>query len=152
MSTVGPKTAPALARALAVVSGAVPAAVAADTRGVRADIRADVNRDGAVDVTGDSDVAGKAAWNSGRGAIFLPNLDDTHRRCKTRTPDGRRLSHARLQACNDAQGNVVRTPEYLAPCARSRAWTGGTSYGRAGTAGSPYGSPSPTAAAPPRTR
>ncbi|QOV40472.1 hypothetical protein IM697_19950 [Streptomyces ferrugineus] len=33
-----------------------------------------MNRDGAVDVTGDLDVAGKAAWNSGRGAIFLPNL------------------------------------------------------------------------------
>jgi protein-arginine deiminase len=79
MSTVGPETAPALARALAVVSGTVPAA---DTRGVRADIRADVNRDGAVDVTGDSDVAGKEAWNSGRGAIFLPNLGDTHRRCR----------------------------------------------------------------------
>ncbi|MFI7407482.1 hypothetical protein ACIBU0_02200 [Streptomyces sp. NPDC049627] len=73
------------------------------------------SRDSAVVVSGDSDVAGKTTWNSGRGAIFLPNLGDTHRRCQTGTPDGRRLSNARLQACNDAQGNAVRAPEYLAP-------------------------------------
>jgi protein-arginine deiminase len=104
-----------LAIALAVVSGTVSAATAAGTGAVRADIRADVNRDGAVDVTGDSDVVGKTTWNSGRGAIFLPNLGDKQRRCKTRTPDGRWLSNAQLEACNDAQGNVVRAPEYLAP-------------------------------------
>ncbi|MFF4606828.1 protein-arginine deiminase domain-containing protein [Streptomyces sp. NPDC001339] len=74
-----------------------------------------MNRDGAVDVTGASDVAGKTTWHSGRGAIFLPNIGDKQRRCKTRTPDGRWLSNARLQACNDAQDNVVRAPEYLAP-------------------------------------
>jgi protein-arginine deiminase len=104
-----------LAIALAVVSGTASAATAAGTGAVRADIRADVNRDGTVDVTGDSDVLGKTTWNSGRGAIFLPNLGDRQRRCKTRTSDGRWLSNARLQACNDAQGNVVRAPEYLAP-------------------------------------
>ena len=59
--------------------------------------------------------AGKTTWNSERGAIFLPNIGDKQRRCKTRTPDGRWLSNARLQACNDAQGDVVRAPEYLAP-------------------------------------
>lgn len=74
-----------------------------------------MNRDGAVDVTGDSDVAGKTTWNGGWGAIFLPNLGDKQRRSETRTPDGRWLSNARLQACNDAEGNVVRAPEYLAP-------------------------------------
>ncbi|GAA2658951.1 hypothetical protein [Streptomyces vastus] len=84
-------------------------------RGIRADIRADANRDGAVDVSGGSDFAGKTTWRSGRGAVFLPNIGDKQRRCKTRTPDGRWLSNAQLEACNDAQGNVVRAPEYLAP-------------------------------------
>ncbi|MEW2117382.1 protein-arginine deiminase domain-containing protein [Streptomyces sp. NPDC005474] len=115
MNTVRARSATALAIALAVVSGTVSAATAAGSGAVRADIRADVNRDGAVDVTGDSDAAGKTTWTSGRGAIFLPNLGDKQRRCKTRMPDGRWLSNAQLQACNDAQGNVVRAPEYLAP-------------------------------------
>lgn len=115
MNKVRVRTATALAIALAAVSGTVPAATAADTGGIRADIRADVNRDGAVDVTGGSDVPGKTTWNSGRGAIFLPNIGDKQRRCKTKTPDGRWLSNARLQACNDAQDNVARAPEYLAP-------------------------------------
>lgn len=113
MSRVRAGGATALAIALAAVSGTVPpaaaAATAADTGGIRADIRADVNRDGTVDVTGDSDVVGKATWSSGRGAIFLPSVGDKQRRCKTRTPDGRRLSNARLQACNDAQGTDWRT-------------------------------------------
>ncbi|MDQ0933643.1 protein-arginine deiminase family protein [Streptomyces turgidiscabies] len=56
----------------------------------------------------------ETTWTSGRGAIFLPNLGDKQRRCRTKTPDGRWLSNAQLQACNDAQGNVVRAPEYLA--------------------------------------
>ncbi|MEV1079594.1 protein-arginine deiminase domain-containing protein [Streptomyces sp. NPDC050211] len=115
MSGTRLKAATALAIALATVSGTVSAATAADPGGIRADIRADANRDGAVDITGDSDAAGKTTWSSGRGAIFLPNIGDKQRRCKTRTPDGRWLSNARLEACNDAQGNVVRAPEYLAP-------------------------------------
>ncbi|MBE1594278.1 protein-arginine deiminase domain-containing protein [Streptomyces stelliscabiei] len=115
MNKVSARTATALAIALAAVSGTVPASAADATGAVRADIRADVNRDGAVDVTGDSDAAGQTTWTSGRGAIFLPNLGDKQRRCKTRTPDGRWLSNARLQACNDAEGTVVRAPEYLAP-------------------------------------
>lgn len=115
MSRVRPRAVTGLAIALAAVSGTVTAAGAAGTGGIRADIRADVNRDGAVDVTGGSDVVAKTTWNSERGAIFLPNLGDRQRRCKTRTPDGRWLSNARLQACNDAQGDVVRAPEYLAP-------------------------------------
>ncbi|MGC9538237.1 protein-arginine deiminase family protein [Streptomyces sp. UG1] len=115
MDQVRARTATASAIALAVVSGTVSAATAAGTGAVQADIRADVNRDGAVDVTGDSDVRGKTMWNSGRGAIFLPNIGDKQRRCKTRRPDGRWLSNAPLQACNDAQGTVVGAPEYLAP-------------------------------------
>ena len=134
----------------------------------------------------------------------VPNLGDKLGRCKARTPDGRWLSNARLQACNDAEGTVVRAPEYLAPlrtipagdvsdaatgslqlvgAGNSRVrlflqrggtwtyvtdrirltatelraglqlgWTGGTSSRRTGAAGSPSGSPSPTADAPPRTR
>lgn len=115
MNRTRPKAATALAIALATVSGTVSAATAADTGSIRADIRADVNRDGAVDATGGSDAVGRTTWNSERGAIFLPNIGDKQRRCKARTPDGRWLSNARLQACNDAQGDVVRAPEYLAP-------------------------------------
>lgn len=110
-----PRAATALAIALAAACGTVPAATGAESGNVRADLRADVNRDGAVDVTGDSDAAGKTMRTSRRGAILLPNIGDKHRRCKTRKPDGRWLSNARLQACNDAQGNVVRASEYLAP-------------------------------------
>lgn len=45
------------------------------------DIRADTNRDGNAELAGDTDVAGKGFWSNTRGAIFLPNIGDSQRRC-----------------------------------------------------------------------
>ncbi|ENH74849.1 Protein-arginine deiminase type-3 [Fusarium oxysporum f. sp. cubense race 1] len=48
---------------------------------IKADIRADTNRDGQVDLDGFSDTNGKTRWTEKSGAIFLPNIGDTDRRC-----------------------------------------------------------------------
>ncbi|OEJ62155.1 hypothetical protein BGM19_33135 [Streptomyces agglomeratus] len=107
--------------ALAVI-GAVLAPVspafAADPP--RADLRADVNRDGKVDVTGASDTAGENSWSARRGAVFLPNIDDDTGRCPVKGPDGRRLSDARLAACNDAADTLVNGSADAADLARVR--------------------------------
>jgi protein-arginine deiminase len=50
----------------------------------RPDIRADSNRDGVVDMKGNSDNGNKAAWTPQSGAIFLPNIGDKHLRCTTK--------------------------------------------------------------------
>lgn len=47
-------------------------------------ILADSNRDGKVDVTGETDnFAGKEAWTPESGALFLANIVDTDRRCSS---------------------------------------------------------------------
>lgn len=46
-------------------------------------ILADTNRDGKVDVTGDTDTVGKETWTSDVGALFLANIVDTDRRCSS---------------------------------------------------------------------
>lgn len=61
--------------------GAVCLALLESSSAFSPDIRADTNRDGKVDLTGDTDVAGKGFWSNTRGAIFLPNIDDSHHRC-----------------------------------------------------------------------
>ncbi|GHC54505.1 hypothetical protein GCM10010349_21110 [Streptomyces flavofungini] len=105
---------------LAATALAGPPAAAAD-RPPRADLRADVNQDGRVDVTGGSDEAGEDTWQPGRGAVFLANVDDDSRRCRTRPGDLDRIDPAvdtRLAACNDAadeQVNGVRDRADLAP-------------------------------------
>ncbi|MFJ6657766.1 protein-arginine deiminase domain-containing protein [Streptomyces sp. NPDC091377] len=71
------------------------------------DLRADVNRDGRVDVRGDSDQAGEDGWTASRGAVALPNIDDDSRRCPVRDARGRPLSDARLVSCNDASDGIV---------------------------------------------
>ncbi|MFE9771313.1 protein-arginine deiminase domain-containing protein [Streptomyces sp. NPDC005931] len=86
----------------------------------RADLRADVNRDGRVDVTGDSDKAGENTWSVGRGAVMLPNIDDDTRRCPVKGPGGKRLSDARLAACNDASDTKVNGGADAADLARIR--------------------------------
>ncbi|MFE9662240.1 protein-arginine deiminase family protein [Streptomyces sp. NPDC005955] len=73
----------------------------------RADLRADVNRDGKVDVGGDSDVPGENTWTRARGAVVLPNVDDDDRRCKLRDGQGRPLPDAKLAACHDAADTVL---------------------------------------------
>ncbi|KAI9172722.1 Protein-arginine deiminase type-3 [Paramyrothecium foliicola] len=76
-----------------------------------ATILADTNRDGKVDVTGTSDVAGKKTWTNARGALFLPNIGDTDGRC-SQLPD---FTEDNLHYCNDATDNVLRQAKYLAP-------------------------------------
>ncbi|KAL1882883.1 hypothetical protein Daus18300_000521 [Diaporthe australafricana] len=99
------------------VSFTVSALLSPICLGFKADIRADTNRDGLVDVTGDTDVNGKDAWNNSSGAIFLANIGDTYRRCSKLataclSPE---LSLEALAACNDASDDILRQAEYLAP-------------------------------------
>lgn len=79
------------------------------------DIRADTNRDGHVDIDGDTDVLGKAYWSSNRGAIFLPSIGDINIRCPNQDLNGNPLSNEEIASCNDASGHLMFTPEYLAP-------------------------------------
>ncbi|MFF3552711.1 protein-arginine deiminase domain-containing protein [Streptomyces tsukubensis] len=72
-----------------------------------ADLRADVDRDGTVDTTGTTDTAGEDTWSTGRGAVFLPNIDDDTKRCPTTGPKGKKLSDAQLARCNDAADTVI---------------------------------------------
>ncbi|WP_307855835.1 protein-arginine deiminase domain-containing protein [Kibdelosporangium banguiense] len=91
----------------AVVVSAAPSLVA--------DLRADVNRDGVVDIGGQSDVAGKQTWTPGRGAVFLPNIGDKHRRCPIKDANGNPLPDDKLAECNDASDDIAHAPENLAP-------------------------------------
>ncbi|MFF0737929.1 protein-arginine deiminase domain-containing protein [Streptomyces chartreusis] len=102
----------ALAAPLSPASAAEPAA--------RADLRADVNRDGQVDLTGSTDTTGEDTWSSGRGAVYLPNLDDDTKRCPVTGPGGRPLSDAKLAACNDASDTKVNGTADAADLARIR--------------------------------
>ncbi|KAH6874075.1 hypothetical protein B0T10DRAFT_588293 [Thelonectria olida] len=99
------------ALALAFQAGFVAPAVAA----LKPDIRADTNRDGVVDVEGDSDVAGKAFWTAQRGAIYLPNVGDKHRRCPNTDLNDVPLSNDELAYCSDGSGHLLLAPEYVAP-------------------------------------
>lgn len=81
---------------------------------VKVDIRADTNRDGVVDIIGNSDCAGKANWTKERGAMFLPNIGDTHRRC-SKIVLQQKLSNEELGNCHDASDDIQRAPQYLAP-------------------------------------
>jgi protein-arginine deiminase len=82
---------------------------------IKADIRADSNRDGRVDLQGSSDVISKTQWTERSGAIFLPNIGDTDRRCSKKALSGPALSNEKLDKCNDASDNTQRAPQYLAP-------------------------------------
>ena len=95
--------------------GFLPLVLAAHAASFTPDIRADTNRDGIVDVTGDSDSAGKGAWSRTRGAIFLPNIGDKHLRCANTDRVGNPLSNDELAYCNDASGHLLLAPEYAAP-------------------------------------
>jgi protein-arginine deiminase len=78
----------------------------------RIDIRADFNRDGFVDISGDSDCLGKTKWTEDHGAIFLANIGDSDRRCSQNASS---LSNEVLGECHDASDDVQRAPQYLAP-------------------------------------
>jgi protein-arginine deiminase len=73
-------------------------------------ILADSNRDGAVD---DADRADKITWTAQRGALLLPNIGDKAQRCPAAS--AKNWSDAKLEACNDAEGDAARAPEYFAP-------------------------------------
>lgn len=85
------------------------------TRALQPDIRADTNRDGMVDVEGTSDLHDKNSWIDSRGALFLPNIGDTLSRCHTFDRTGASLTNRELAMCNDAAGDSLFAPEYLAP-------------------------------------
>ncbi|CEN60962.1 hypothetical protein ASPCAL07633 [Aspergillus calidoustus] len=82
---------------------------------IRPDIRADTNRDGVVDLDGDSDVYAKGRWSESRGAVFLANVGDKYRRCPNEDLAGNPLSNDELAYCNDASGHLLLAPEYVAP-------------------------------------
>ncbi|MER7403443.1 protein-arginine deiminase domain-containing protein [Streptomyces sp. NPDC000070] len=109
----------ALAAAGSVLAGPAGPAFAAETGG-RADLRADVNRDGRVDVTGGTDKAGEDSWSVGRGAVYLPNIDDDSKRCPVTGPGGKPLSDAKLAACNDGSDTKVNGSADAADLARVR--------------------------------
>lgn len=71
------------------------------------DLRADTNRDGVVDVTGTTDEVGEDAWTAEAGAVFLANLDDDEKVCKTTGDD------VDLPKCNDAADDAVNGPSDL---------------------------------------
>ncbi|WP_228472797.1 protein-arginine deiminase domain-containing protein [Streptomyces cyaneochromogenes] len=109
----------ALTAAGSVLASPLSPAVAAPSAGT-ADLRADVDRDGRVDITGDTDTAGEDRWSVGRGAVHLPNLDDDTERCPVKGPGGRPLSDAKLAACNDASDKKVNGSADAADLARVR--------------------------------
>ncbi len=84
------------------------------------DLRADVNRDGRVDVEGDSDSGGENTWTRERGAIVLPNIDDDAKRCPVKDSNGRPLSSAKLARCNDASDTKVNGAKDALDLARLR--------------------------------
>ncbi|EFZ04203.1 protein-arginine deiminase [Metarhizium robertsii] len=59
------------------------AATHANIDDFRVTILADSNRDGKVDITGDTDLASKETWTAEFGALFLANIVDTNRRCSS---------------------------------------------------------------------
>ncbi|MCY1646621.1 protein-arginine deiminase domain-containing protein [Caulobacter sp. SL161] len=73
-------------------------------------ILADTNRDGVVTM---ADADDKAVWTSQRGAILLPNIGDSAKRCSDVSNPN--ITDAQLEACNDAEGDVARAPDYFAP-------------------------------------
>ncbi|MEU0804104.1 protein-arginine deiminase family protein [Streptomyces sp. NPDC005970] len=76
---------------------------------------ADTNRDGRLS---DADLPGRGSWSDGRGALVMPNLDDSADRCPTLGDNGSRLGDDALAACNDAadeQVNGARDALDLAP-------------------------------------
>lgn len=83
----------------------------------KADIRVDTNRDGVVDVQGETDVQGKDAWTETSGAIFLANIGDSGGRCK-KLAEGQgpaAMMTETLSLCHDASDDVQRAPQYMAP-------------------------------------
>lgn len=90
-------------------------ASASTATSLKADIRADTDRDGLVDLSGTSDSEGKTTWTADFGAIFLPNIGDTDKRCSKALLKGPVVSNEKLDRCNDASDNTLRSEQFLAP-------------------------------------
>ncbi|KAK1483905.1 hypothetical protein CCUS01_15606 [Colletotrichum cuscutae] len=75
-------------------------------------ILADTNRDGIVD---DSDATDRAFWTPSRGAIFLPNVSDSLKRCSNQDLQGNPISSHQLASCHDASGHLLLEPSLVAP-------------------------------------
>ncbi|MCM2388850.1 protein-arginine deiminase domain-containing protein [Streptomyces albipurpureus] len=95
-------------------------AIAAPSAAPKTDLRADINRDGKVDVTGETDTSGEDSWTRLRGAVVLPNIDDDAKRCPTRSSTGKPLTDAQLAACHDAADTVLNGASDAADLARLR--------------------------------
>ncbi|MEV6416307.1 protein-arginine deiminase family protein [Kribbella sp. NPDC051718] len=105
---------------VALSSSPVVLAWGAGSTAVRAGLTADVNRDGRLTA---ADEAGEDRWSDGRGAIFLPNLDDDERRCTVEPADldkaGAEVDR-KLAACNDAADERINGPRDAADLAPLR--------------------------------
>ncbi|MGW4202765.1 protein-arginine deiminase domain-containing protein [Streptomyces sp. NPDC004726] len=122
----------AIAVAGALIATGVTQAVATPPSGP--DLRADVNRDGRVDVRGNSDTAGEDTWTTARGAILLPNIDDDTKRCPFTDAKGKPLTDAELAACHDASDDIVNGAQDAHDLARLRSVPRpGTPKGATGT-------------------
>ncbi|KAK0376523.1 hypothetical protein CLIM01_06124 [Colletotrichum limetticola] len=75
-------------------------------------ILADTNRDGIVD---DSNATDRAFWTPSRGAIFLPNVSDSLKRCPNQDLQGNPISNHELASCHDASGHLLLEPSLVAP-------------------------------------
>ncbi|KAK3299866.1 uncharacterized protein B0H64DRAFT_314625 [Chaetomium fimeti] len=91
--------------------GLVPSAAATT---LRPRIFADTNRDGFVNQL---DEPHKHDWTASRGAIFLPNIGDSDRRCPVADLTGTPLSNDELWRCHDASGDrlIPSSAAYAAP-------------------------------------
>lgn len=87
--------------------------LSATSHALTATILADTNRDGCIDITGDLDVEGKDIWTEDRGALFLPNIADTNRRCSKLITNS--TADEDIDKCHDSSDNVLRNHKYLAP-------------------------------------
>ncbi|RMZ71444.1 arginine deiminase type-3 [Pyrenophora seminiperda CCB06] len=79
------------------------------------DIRTDTNRDSTVDITGLSNSNDKNEWSADSGAIFLPDIGDTNRRCSNALLKGPAVSNEKFDKCNDAFDNSMRSEQFVAP-------------------------------------
>ncbi|KAF7594843.1 hypothetical protein BBP40_008173 [Aspergillus hancockii] len=91
----------------------VTAGVTSLCLGLTVDIRADSNRDGVVDLYGPTDLTEKLKSSNSAGAIFLPNIGDTDRRCSRLITNT--TSNEELDTCHDASDDIQRAPEFMAP-------------------------------------
>jgi len=89
-------------------------ALSSNVASFRPRILADTNRDGIVN---ELDETGKHNWTNRRGAIFLPNIGDSAKRCPDTDLTGAPLSNIELSSFHDASGDrlLPSSLRYTAP-------------------------------------